>query len=131
MFDNDALQLSTHCPFHYCKPSGKYIKLNSSDTQCTLHRAGILCDGCKKSYSLAIGSSHCIQLSNNNHVSLLIFFAVVGVVLILVIAVLNLTVTQGMINSLIVYANIIWAYQNILFPTGFGKAIVAHKTFIA
>ena len=131
VLDNDALQLSTHCPFRYCKPSGKYIKLNSSDTQCTLHRAGILCGGCKKSYSLAIGSSHCIQCPNNNHVSLLIFFAVVGVILILVIAILNLTVTQGMINSLIVHANIIWAYQNILFPTGFGKAFVAHKTFIA
>ena len=131
VLDNDALQLSTNCPFRYCKPSGKYIKLNSSDTQCTLHRAGILCGGCKKSYSLAIGSSHCIHCPNNNHVSLLIFFAVVGVILILVIAVVNLTVTQGMINSLIIYANIIWAYQSILFPTGFGKALVAHKTFIA
>jgi hypothetical protein len=43
----------------------------------------------------------------------------------------NLTVTQGMINSLVVYANVIWAYQDIRFPTGFGKALISHKTFIA
>jgi hypothetical protein len=30
--DNDALQISTHCPFSYCKPNRKDIKLNSSDT---------------------------------------------------------------------------------------------------
>ena len=44
---------------------------------------------------------------------------------------LNLTVTQGMINGLIFYANIIWAYQNILPLSDFGKELVVHKTFIA
>jgi hypothetical protein len=80
-----------------------------------VRRARILCGGCKKKYSLAFGSSHCIHCPSNNHMSLLIFLiAVAGVLLILVIAALNLTVTQGMINSLVVYANVIWDYQDIL-----------------
>ena len=126
-----ALLFSTHCPFSYCKPDGKHINLSNPDSQCGLNRAGILCSGCKTNYSLAIGSSRCIYCPNNNNLALLIFFAVSGVLLILIVAALNLTVTQGMINSLIFYANLIWAYQNILYPSDLGRGLIIHKTFIA
>ena len=123
---------SNHCPYDYCKYSSKQIDLNNNpDVQCDFNRAGILCGSCEKNYSLAIGSSHCIHCPNNNNVALLIFFAAAGVLLVLLIAVSNLTVTQGMINSLICYANLIWAYQNILFPPGFEKESIVHKMFIA
>ena len=121
---------STHCPYSYCKPAGKHIYLNRPDKQCAFNRAGSLCGDCKKNYSMAIGSFHCIHCPNNNNLALLIFFAVAGILLVLIIAALNLTVTQGMINGLIVYANIIWAYQIILFPTGLDKHVVVHKAFI-
>ena len=124
-----VVSFSTHCSFDYCKPSGKHIDLmRNPNGQCTPHREGILCGRCTGNYSLAIGSSHCIHCPNNNNLALLIFFAGAGVLLVLVIAALNLTVTQGAINSLVFYANIIWAYQNILFPPGF---YTAQKTFIA
>ena len=125
------LLFSTRCPFSYCNPSKKCINLYSSGDQCAFNRAGILCGGCAKNYSLAIGSSHCIYCPNNNNLALLIFFAAAGVLLVLIIAALNLTVTQGMINSLVFYANIVWAYQNILFPSDFGRELIVHKTFIA
>ena len=123
------VSISSHCSFNYCKPNGKHIDLaKNPNNQCTPHCEGTLCDRCTGNYSLAIGSSHCIHCPNNNNLALLIFFAAAGVLLVLVIAVLNLTVTQGMINSLVFYANIIWAYQNILFPPGFNTA---QKIFIA
>ena len=126
---HSKVSFSGHCSFDYCKPSGKHIDLTRNPNgQCTSHREGILCGRCSESYSLAIGSSHCIHCPNNSNLALLIFFAAAGVLLVLVIATLNLTVTQGAINSLVFYANIIWAYQNILFPPGF---ITAQKTFIA
>ena len=123
--------LSTHCPLSYCKHNRKHIYMNSPDDQCAFNRAGVLCGHCANNYSMAIGSSHCIHCPNNNYLALLIFFAVAGVLLILIVAALNLTVTQGMINSLIFYANIVWAYQNILFPSDFGRELIVHKTFIA
>ena len=129
--NNAELLFSTHCPFSYCKPNGQQINLGNPDSQCALNRAGILCSSCKANYSLAIGSSHCIHCPNNNNLALLIFFAVAGVLLVLIIAVLNLTVTQGMINGLIFYANLIWAYQSILLPSDFGRELIIHKTFIA
>ena len=122
---------STHCPFSYCISNRKHIYLNSPDSQCASNRVGILCGGCNNNSSLAIGSSRCISCPRNNNLALFIFFAVSGVLLVMVVAVLNLTVTQGMINSLIFYANIVWAYQSILLPSDFGKELIVHKIFIA
>ena len=76
--------------------------------QYSFNRAGRLCGGCKENYSPAIGSSHCIYCANDNKMSFLIFFAAAGLLLVFFISVLNLTVTQGMINGLIFYANIVW-----------------------
>ena len=132
--EEDALLYSTHCPFDYCNTTGKEINLqNDSDSQCAFNRAGRLCGGCKENYSLAIGSSHCIHCPNNNNQALLIFFAAAGFLLVFFISAFNLTVTQGMINGLIFYANIVWTYQSIFFPQELkpNPVLVFLKTFIA
>ena len=109
----------THCPFGYCSITGKWIDLqNDPDSQCAFNHAGRLCGGCKENCSLAIGSSHCIPCHDNNNLALLIFFAAAGLLLVFFISTLNLTVTQGMVNGLIFYANVIWTYQSIFFPQG-------------
>ena len=106
------------CPFSYCKSTKKNIDLqHNPDAQCDFNRAGKLCGKCKDKYSLAIGSSHCIQCPNNNNLALLIFFAAVGPLLVFMISVFNLTVTKGTVNGLIFYANIVWAYQSVFFPS--------------
>ena len=115
--DSDVrLVLAQYCPFDYCKSSEKTVNLQSdSSAQCAFNRAGRLCGDCRDGYSLAIGSSHCIQCPNNDNLALLIFFAATGFLLMVIIGTFNLTVTQGMINGLIFYANIVWTYQGILF----------------
>ena len=114
---DQGIQYNTYCPLDYCNITGKEIDLqNDSDSQCAFNRAGRLCGGCKESYSLAIGSSHCIHCPNNNNLALVIFFAAAGFLLVFFISVFNLTVTQGIINGLIFYANIVRAYQGLLFP---------------
>ena len=66
-----------------------------------------LCGGCRDGFSLAIGSSRCIPCSNNSYLALLIFFSAAGFLLVFLISVLiDLTVSCGMINGLILYANI-------------------------
>ena len=113
---NSDVRLAQYCQFDYCKGSVKTVDLQSdSSAQCVFNRAGRLCGGCRNGYSLAIGSSNCIHCSNNNNLALLIFFAAAGFLLVAIIGTFNLTVTQGMINGLIFYANIVWTYQRILF----------------
>ena len=132
--NGDGIAYNKYCPFNYCKANKQEIDLkDDSDSQCAFNRAGRLCGGCKVNYSLAIGSSHCIHCPNNNNLALLIFFAAAGFLLVFFISVFNLTVTQGMINGLIFYANIVWVYQCIFFPEErkLNSLLVFLKTFIA
>ena len=129
---NATIIYNKNCPFDYCnKTYAKPIDLERHpDSQCAFNRAGRLCGGCKENYSLAIGSSHCIHCPNNNNLALLLFFAAAGFLLVFFISALNLTVTQGMINGLIFYANIVWTYQSIFFAQD-QEALVFLKTFVA
>ena len=106
------------CPPQYCKSGNKTIIIGEDpNKQCASNRNGILCGACMENFSLAIGSSRCIECPNSHNVALLLAFAAAGVFLVFFILALNLTVTQGLINGLIFYANIVWTYKIILFPS--------------
>ncbi len=105
-----------NCPFNYCNKKTMKIYLNESDLQCSLSHSGILCGGCPSNYSLAIGSSRCLECSDNYGILLVIAFAVMGIIFVMFIKILNLTVTAGLINGLLFYANVVWANQSLLFP---------------
>ena len=132
--ETGTLDINYQCPSGYCELGTKTIYFqNNTDSQCAFNRAGRLCGGCKEKYSLAIGSSHCIHCPSNNNLGLIIFFAAAGFLLVFFISALNLTVTQGWINGLIFYANIIWAYQGILFQAEIKRNVFTlfGRTFIA
>ena len=103
---SEGLILHPHCPFDYCTSDRKYIQVNASDSQCNYNRTGLLCGQCNENFSLALGSSHCLQCSHFS-LSLLAAFAVAGVALVLFLLVLRLNVSSGTINGLIFYANIL------------------------
>ena len=131
---NEAFTYAKYCPLHYCNPEGKQIELEKdSSIQCAFNRAGRLCGGCKDGYSLAIGSSHCIHCPNNNNLALLIFFAAAGICLVVFINILDITLTQGLVDGLIFYANVVWTYQSVLFPEEHNTdtVIIIFKIFIA
>ena len=105
-----------YCPQNYCKKGIKEIDIQKSlSSQCDFTRAGRLCGKCNGSYSLAIGSSKCIHCQTNSNLAFIIFFVAAGFLLAFSITILNITVTQGTIDGLIFYANIIWTYKDIFF----------------
>ena len=106
-----------YCPFVYCQHGEMNINLENPDAQCAFNHAGVLCGGCKKGLSLALGSSQCIPCSNK-YLTLFIPFTLAGFVLVFFLTFLNLTVSQGTINGLIFYANIVKANQAVFFPPG-------------
>ena len=67
---------------------------------------------------------------NSSHI-LFLFFIAVGSILVIFMLVLNLTVTQGLINGLILYANTLWTYKGILFPSELQSITFAVQVFIA
>ena len=98
--------------------------------QCLHHRSGVLCGECRKTYSLAIGSSNCLADCSNRYLSLLAVFALAGVLLVLAIKYLNLTVTQGLISGLVLYANIVQTNKAVLLSSN-GLGVRAFATVIA
>ena len=80
-----------------------------------MNQRGTLCGGCRENFSLAIGSSHCLPCPKNNNLAQIILFDAAGNFLVFLISILNLTVTKGMVNGLILYTNIVWSnHSNIV-----------------
>jgi len=98
--------VSLNCPFDYCMSHSSHLNLSNPDMQCQFKRSGVLCGHCPEGLSTVFGSSQCMQCSN---VTLLIIIpiALAGILLVLMLFILNLTVTNGAINSFIFYFNII------------------------
>ena len=114
--NSTGIMYNRFCPLLYCKSGIKTVNIgDDSSKQCASNRTGILCGACMDSFSLAIGSTRCIECPNSHNVALLLAFAAAGVLLVFFILALNLTATQGLINGVIFYANIVWAYKIILF----------------
>ena len=137
----EGLILHPHCPFDYCNTDSVNFTLNdvsltdndtltngtmndteaaignNIDAQCKYSRSGLLCGKCQKGFSLVFGSSKCLKCSNS-YLSLLIAFALAGIVLVAFLLVLKLTVAVGTINGLIFYANIVSVNRAQLFPSG-------------
>ena len=130
---NNKIWFSKYCPLSYCNTSLKTVELgNDPDAQCAFNRAGLLCGGCKENYSLAIGSSRCIKCSSNSYLALFIVFAAAGLLLVIFIFSLNLTISQGLINGLVFYANIVWDYKIMLTYSSQPKTIMLpFRIFIA
>ena len=117
-YNNGTLEGFIHhpfCPLDYCTTERGYINLNHPDEQCCFKRSGLLCGKCKEGLSIVLGSYQCKECSNS-YLALLIPFAVAGVLLVVLLFLLNLTVTAGTLHGLIFYANIVAANHHIFLP---------------
>jgi len=85
------------------------------DEQCASNRVGILRGTCQPGLSLVLGSSKCFHCSYF-HLLLFFVFAIAGLVLILLLVSCNLTVSEGTVNGLIFYANIVQINCAAFFP---------------
>ena len=113
----EAVVASKYCSLDYCKGEFINVSLSDPDSQCSYKHSGILCGGCQPGLSLALGSAQCLQCSNK-YIALLIPFTLAGPVLVLIIKLLDLTISQGTLNGLIFYANIVKASDYIFLVPG-------------
>lgn len=110
-----GVSLHSNCPAEYCVSSHTNVTFDNPEVLCDHNRTGILCGSCMANYSLALGSFHCLKCSND-YLSLLIPFALAGVLLVIFLLALDLTVAKGTINGLILYANIVQANKAVFLP---------------
>ena len=100
----------------YCNHMGHSITITkwnvSGDQQCLPGRTGVLCGACKPGLSRILGSlTKCKVCSNKNLPFLIPLFLLSGWLMIIILTALNMTVSEGTINGLIVYANAMYGYQ--------------------
>ena len=98
--------VSLNCPFDYCISHSSYLDLTDPDQQCRSKRSGMLCGHCPKGLSTVFGSTQCEKCSNMT-LFIIIPIALAGILLVLMLFILNLTVTNGAINTFIFYFNIV------------------------
>ena len=126
--NSHSYHVSLHCPFDYCLPHSSHLNLSTPDSQCQFNRSGLLCGQCQQGLSAVFGSSQCQQCSNV-YLLIIILIGIAGVILVLLLFILNLTVTNGDINAFLLYVNIISINSSIFIQNnGPGKAI---HTFIS
>ena len=114
-----------NCPFDYCQLSTKNISINldvpnGADMQCANNRGGILCGACQENFSLSLGSSQCLPCQRYWPAMLIVILLaaiIAGNLLVVSLLALNLTVTAGLINSFILYANIVAANSALYLPS--------------
>ena len=107
-----------HCPFDYCTQN-KTINVLDLDSQCSYNRSGVLCGQCQKNLSMTFGTSKCASCSNY-HLLLIMVFIIMAVVLVVLLLLFNFTVTNGALNGLLLYANLIRINDIIFFPNRSG-----------
>ena len=103
----------------FCNKSNvTFVLDDTEDLQCDYNRSGILCGQCRDNYSLLLGSNRCGMCNDNNNLALIIVFAALGIILVVFMLLLNLTVSQGTLNGIIFYANIVKLYQPVFSKEG-------------
>ena len=112
--DGNETVAASNCPYNYCNREEINMHLEDPDSQCNFNHSGTLCGGCQPGLSLALGTNQCLHCPNT-HLALLLPFALAGVVLVCFIKVIDLTISQGTLNGLIFYANIVKANEYLLF----------------
>ena len=105
--ENDNLVVHD-CVVDYCRQGKKIVTAANYSSQCAegYHRTGLLCGACRDGYSLQLGSYRCRDCTHY-HLFLVVFFAAAGIILIFTMVFLHITVTEGYLNSILFYSNIV------------------------
>ena len=97
--------VSDSCPNEYCSHE-LMLNVHWPDAQCQQHRTGLLCSHCTSGYSTVFGSSKCKKCTNT-HLIFILLVLLTGILLVMFLFVSNLTVTNGAVNGIILFVNIV------------------------
>ena len=114
--DENDNYIQAECILDFCKPGVSRLNFSERDSQCTNGRSGILCGQCAEGYSRKIGSTVCGPCKDSYGLLLILLFAALGITLFVVLALFNITITDGYINGFIFYANIVGVYTATFLP---------------
>ena len=123
--DEQGSYIRAPCIRDFCKVGVTSVNLSDPDTQCRNNRSGILCGKCDEGYSRTTGTSVCQKCNRNDYLALIIVFTLFGILLVVVLALFNVTITDGLINGFVFYANMFGVYTSTFLPLTDNRGTVA------
>ena len=124
----DNLAITKHCNYHcHVSTCGTTVEVpvNDIDSQCSSGHTGIMCGACKPGYSRIFGEPfECHKGCKNSSIPLTLFILLTsGILVVFIIMTLNLTVTEGTLNGLLVYTMVIQTHYSYFpdNPSAFGR----------
>lgn len=120
------------CILDYCEPGEREISIANYNQQCAhhYHRAGLLCGECEEGYSVQLGSSQCGKCSHY-YLFLLVFFIVSGVLLVFAMIHLRITITEGYLNGVLFYSNVVNLFAFEFTPSTSGSGPLVITSFLS
>ena len=116
---NKSLVYLQNCPYDYCMKADveMFVTKNTfaQDEQCAHNRTGIMCGKCTNGLSMVFGTHEC-KTCSNYWLLLIIVYGICGVLMVILLTVLNLTISEGSFGGLIFYCNIVGSNDSIFFP---------------
>ncbi len=118
--DNNSTLVTTHCVEDYCKSSTTSISNEDFDFQCISDRTGVGCGSCVSTHSVVFGSTQC-KMCTNYSLFMIALFLFTGMLTVTGILFLRITITEGYLNAVLFYCNIITVYAVYFVPAEHGK----------
>ncbi len=122
----------TMCIENYCKDDVVTISNNDFDFKCTtgLNRRGVGCGACMINYSAMLGSSQC-QMCTNYSLFMVVLFFITGILTVAGITLLRITITEGFLNAVLFYSNIVHVYAVFFVPSEHGTGAFSLTAWIS
>ena len=118
--DPPGYVIHPNCPFDYCYPPTEKVTFSLPsrvDGQCAYNRTGIMCGACQQNLSLSLTSSCYLQCNSHWLIAFIATLIGIGILFVIVLLVLNITVTGGFVTGIIFYSNVVAASKNIFIPS--------------
>ena len=117
----DTLVVSNDCGY-YCSELYQNVSISSRDEQCLPGHTGTLCGACKPGLSRLSGLDRCANCTNSSLLWYIPLTLASGVFIVLALTILNLTITEGTLNGLLIYATDLYG-QHSYFSHGYSTTL--------
>ncbi len=107
--DNNDTLVVAHCVEDYCKGGDTNISNDDFNFQCKSDRTDISCGSCAPNQSAVLGSSQC-KMCTNYGLFMIALFLITGLLTVTGITFLRITITEGYLNAMLFYCNILNVY---------------------
>ena len=131
------VQYQKHCPFDYCVSHSVDINTtmpNSQNVQCANNRIGSLCGHCQHNMSNILASRKCVDCRNTSFVVVpgtIVLLFLAGIILVLLIANMDLSVSEGRLNGMVFYMNVVSINSSYLDHDSENRIALFLKGFVA